>query len=179
MKKRYLIIGAICICIAVILFLIWYQRTHEFYYFFTSNKYMIKQSDTNKTISFTVDLTNPEDEIGKKIVITDNCYFEIIDLKLQNNGQYTILFKNYGNKSSNPKFIYTANYYDFQDDKVYIKGKANLTSNEDEKWYRSSWTSFQDNGDSFGYNIESDMVKNKENCFIEISNLNYVEFVKG
>ena len=31
---------------------------------------------------------------------------------------------------------------------------------------------------SSSFNIESEIVKNKENCMIEISNLNYIEFKK-
>ena len=123
-------------------------------------------------------LTNPEAEIDRKIEIDDNCYFEIVALQLQSNNQYTIVFESYGNNVDNPKYIYTANYYNFQNDKVFITSKTDLISNKDENWYYSSNTYFQDNGDSFGFNIESDIVKNKENCMIEISNLNYIEFKK-
>mgnify|MGYP005797627921 FL=1 len=177
-KHRLLIIGILCICIIITLIFIWYKRTHKFSYFFTSNEYTIEQSKSDKIIKFNLDLTNPEAEIDRKIEIDDNCYFEIVALQLQSNNQYTIVFESYGNNVDNPKYIYTANYYNFQNDKVFITSKTDLISNKDENWYYSSNTYFQDNGDSFGFNIESEIVKNKENCVIEISNLNYIEFKK-
>ncbi|WP_296877427.1 hypothetical protein [Thomasclavelia sp.] len=174
-RKLIVILGTICLLIALIVFL---NKTPDFDELYHSNDYYMEQSDYQKIITFEIDLTNPETAINKKIKIDNECCLEIISLRLLENGQYDIVFNSIGNIENGEGIIYTANYYVIDNKENYIETKTSFISNDNENWYPSSWNGFDGNGDSFGYSIEKDNVKNKKHCLIKISNLNRIEFKK-
>lgn len=180
MMKKYkslvLILGIIILLVVTVVLLNNDKKENNF--LFGSDQYYFVQTEYLKTIDFNLDLTNPEAELGRKIEINDGCYLEITSLDLLDNGQYDICFKSIGNTLDGLNIVYTANYYTHENDQISITSNTDFISNGGEKWYHSSYKEFKNNGDSFGFSIENQKVKNKKNCLIEISNLNYIKFIK-
>lgn len=178
--KKYAIftffLGVISLLIILPIFL---KKTSDFYLLLNSNQYYIEQSEYHESVTFELDLTKPQSEIGKIISIDNGCYLEIVSLAfIDTNEQYEIVFNSIGNTIKDINVIYTGNYYVKDGDKTFIETHTNFVSNDDENWYPSSWSGFSESGDSFGFSIDADKVKNKEKCSIEILNLNCIKFNK-
>ncbi|WP_294580974.1 hypothetical protein [uncultured Thomasclavelia sp.] len=151
------------------------QINYTLQYQFTSGKYLVKQNNYPKIIKIELNLDQMDDEVGKKILIDGNCFWEIVSFTVDNH-QYDVCFKSHGDITNDRSVYFTCNKYIIDDEKVMITTNTMVTTNGN-NWYHSSYSGFDEDGDRFGFSIEKDKIVGPD-CVLEFDNVNRITLKK-